>query len=217
MASKTRHMVKLPNYLMMHKVGARDTTVNQMLLIDEVVFELVSFIEYVGKMPKRRDIRSTEGLVAHYISYREIDFQFIRNDDALAHKTEIEGNYKIRLAFYHNMRDCDREYLRIDLDGLPVWCRPKKKQLSDTSNARKTRNNSKAKKTSKRKLSAKAVDSEEPKKKTSRRKQRNDRKRDASASSTRSHKKNPTVDDQGKFLGSKISSMPVYYPFRHLK
>ena len=53
MASKTRHMVKLPNYLMMHKVGARDTMVNQMLLIDDIVFELVSFIEYVGKMPKR--------------------------------------------------------------------------------------------------------------------------------------------------------------------
>ena len=170
MASKTRHMVKLPNYLMMHKVGARDTMVNQMLLIDDVVFELVSFIEYVGKMPKRRDIRSTEGLVAHYISYREIDFQFICNDDALVHKTEIEGNYKIRLAFYRNMRDCDREYLRIDLDGLPVWRRPKKKQLSDTSNATKTRNKSKAKKTSKRKLSAKAVDSEEPKKKVSKRK-----------------------------------------------
>ena len=67
MVSKTRHMVKLPNYLMMHKVGARDTTVNQMLLIDDVVFELVSFIKYVGKMPKRQDIRLTEGLVAHYI------------------------------------------------------------------------------------------------------------------------------------------------------
>ena len=214
MASKTRLMVKLPNYLMMHKVGARDTTVNQMLLIDDVVFELVSFIEYVGKMPKRRDIRSTAGLCAHYISYREIDFQFVRNDDALAHKTEVEGNYKIRLAFYRNMRDCDREYLRIDLDGLPVWRRPKKKKLSDTSNATKTRNKSKGKKTSKRKLSGKAVESEEPKKK---RKRSYCKKKDASPTSTRSHKEQPTVDDKGKFLSYKCSFIPLHYSCTNFK
>ena len=138
-----------------------------------------------------------EGLVAHYISYGEIDFQFVRNDDAVAHKTEIEGNYKVRLAFYRNMRDCDREYLCIDLDRLPEWRRPYKKQLSDKSKATKSRNKSKAKKYSIRKLSGKAVDSEEPKTKASKRKRNSRKKRDHSSSSTRSHKEQPTVDDKG--------------------
>ena len=34
---------------MMHKVRAEETTLKQMLVIDDIVFELVSFIEYVMK------------------------------------------------------------------------------------------------------------------------------------------------------------------------
>ena len=93
-------------YFMFHKVGARNTTLNQMILIDDVVFELVSFIEYVGRMPKKRNIKTTAGIVVHYILYKEIGLQFVCHDDSVAHVAEVEGEYKVRLAFYRNMHDC---------------------------------------------------------------------------------------------------------------
>ena len=53
-----------------------------MILINDVVFQLVSFIEYIGCMSKKHDIKSTEGIVAQYISYKEIGMQFVCHDDA---------------------------------------------------------------------------------------------------------------------------------------
>ena len=124
-AAKRRHLVRLPTYFMFHKVGACNMTLNQMILIDDVVFELVSFIEYVGCMPKKCNINTTEGIVAHYISYKEIGLQFVHHDDSATHVARVEGEYKIRLAFYRNMHDCQCAQLNIDLDGFPVWQKPK--------------------------------------------------------------------------------------------
>ena len=89
-AAKRRHLVRLPTYFMFHKVGACNTTLNQMILIDDIVFELVSFIEYIGRMPKKHNIKTTEGIVAHYISYKEIGLQFVCHDDSVAHVAEVE-------------------------------------------------------------------------------------------------------------------------------
>ena len=119
--AKRRHLVRLPTYFMFHKVGTRITTLNQMILIDDIVFELVSFIEYIGPMPKKCNIKTTEGIVVHYILYKEIGLQFVHHDDSVAHVAEVEGEYKFRLAFYRNMRDSQCAQLNIDLDGLPVW------------------------------------------------------------------------------------------------
>ena len=123
-AAKRRHLVRLPTYFTFHKVRAHNTTLNQMILMDDVVFKLVSFIEYVGCMPKKCNIKTTEGIVAHYILYKEIGLPFVHHDDSVAHVAEVEEEYKIRLAFYRNMRDCQRAQLNIDLDGLPVGRKP---------------------------------------------------------------------------------------------
>ena len=64
-------------------------------------------------------------VLLHIISRIEIGLQFVRHDDSLVHVAEIEGDYKVRLAFYWNMHDCQRAQLNIDLDGLPVWRKPK--------------------------------------------------------------------------------------------
>ena len=123
--AKRRHLVRLLMYFIFHKVGARTSTLNQMILIDDIVFELVSFIEYIGCMPKKRNIITTEGIVAHYISYKEIGLQFAWHDDSVAHVAEVEGDYKVRLAFYRNMHYYQCAQVNIDLDRLPVWQKPK--------------------------------------------------------------------------------------------
>ena len=64
-------------------------------------------------MSKKHNIKSTEGIVAHYISYKEIGMQFVRHDNAVPHVTQIEGDYKIRLAFYQSMRYCECAPLNI--------------------------------------------------------------------------------------------------------
>ena len=64
-------------------------------------------------------------VLLHIISRIEIGLQFVSHDDSLVHVAEIEGDYKVRLAFYWNMSDCQRAQLNIDLDGLPVWRKPK--------------------------------------------------------------------------------------------
>ena len=59
-------------------------------------YELCAFIEYVGRIPRNPEKKE---LVAHYISYKSLMGEWIRNDDQLAHTAQIEGEYKVNLIF----------------------------------------------------------------------------------------------------------------------
>ena len=63
-------------------------------------YELIVFIEYVGCIPKNT---ASKEVVAHYISYKSIMGQRIRNDDALCHTADISGPYKVNMVFYRAM------------------------------------------------------------------------------------------------------------------
>ena len=80
-------------------------------------YELSSFIEYSGRLPRNA---ASKEIVAHYIGYRSILGEWIRNDNAIVHTTSLEGEYKINLAFYRAMRSAPSPIF-LDTSFLPVW------------------------------------------------------------------------------------------------
>ena len=59
-------------------------------------YELIAFIEYVGRIPKNT---ASKEVMAHYISYKSVMGQWIRNDDGLCHTADIAGTYKVNMVF----------------------------------------------------------------------------------------------------------------------
>ena len=80
-------------------------------------FELCGFIEYVGRLPTR-DSAMTRG---HYIGYRQINFEWIRSDDTKCHRTHIQGDYKVNMAFYRSMSSTTVSDFILDTEGILFW------------------------------------------------------------------------------------------------
>ena len=80
-------------------------------------FELCGFIEYVGRLPSKES-SMTRG---HYIGYRQINFQWIRNDDTKCHRTRVEGDYKVNMAFYRSMSSTTVSDFVLDTEGILYW------------------------------------------------------------------------------------------------
>ena len=80
-------------------------------------YELSSFIEYSGRLPRNA---ASKEIVAHYIGYRSILGEWIRNDDAMVHTTSLQGEYKINLAFYRAMHSAPSPIF-LDTSNMPVW------------------------------------------------------------------------------------------------
>ena len=59
----------------------------------EIIFHLLS-IEDSSRNPEKKE------LVSHYISYKSVIGEWIRNDDHLVHIAQIEDEYKVNLVFY---------------------------------------------------------------------------------------------------------------------
>ena len=81
------------------------------------MFELVSFIEYVSRLPSKNSTR----VRAHYIGYRCIRHTWIRNDDEQCHITDVNGDYKINMAFYHQMASQTVDEFEIEEEGILRW------------------------------------------------------------------------------------------------
>ena len=81
------------------------------------MFELVSFIEYVGRLPSKNSTR----VRAHYIGYRCIRHTWIRNDDERCHITDVNCDYKINMAFYHRMASQTVNEFKIEEEGILRW------------------------------------------------------------------------------------------------
>ena len=81
------------------------------------MFQLVSFIEYVGRLPSKNSTR----VRAHYIGYRCIRYTWIRNDDERCHITDVNGEYKINMAFYRRMASETVDEFEIEEEGILRW------------------------------------------------------------------------------------------------
>ena len=81
------------------------------------MFELVSFIEYVSRLPSKNSTR----VKAHYIGYRCIRHTWIRDDDERCHITDVNGDYKINMAFYHRMASQTVDKFEIEEEGIVRW------------------------------------------------------------------------------------------------
>ena len=78
-------------------------------------YELIAFIKYVGHILKNT---ASKEVVPHYISYKSIMGQWIRNDDVLCHTVELSGSYKV---FYRLMILAIPCHWILDTEGLPFW------------------------------------------------------------------------------------------------
>ena len=81
-------------------------------------YELIAFIEYVGLIPKNTSSKEVRG---HYISYKLVMGQWIRNNDSLCHTANIAGSYKVNLVFYRAMTLASPCNWIIDTDSMPFW------------------------------------------------------------------------------------------------
>ena len=81
-------------------------------------YELCAFIEYVGRIPRNPEKKE---LVAHYISYKSLMGEWVRNDDNLAHIAQIDGEYKVNLIFYRAMINAPQAMFYVDTTTLRPW------------------------------------------------------------------------------------------------
>ena len=81
-------------------------------------YELIAFIEYVGHIPKTTGSKEVR---AHYISYKSVMGQWIRNDDSLCHTADIVGTYKVNMVFYRAMTLATPCHWMIDTEGMLFW------------------------------------------------------------------------------------------------
>ena len=81
-------------------------------------YELIVFIEYVGRIPKNT---VSKEVMAHYISYKSVMGQWIRNDDGLCHTVDIAGTYKVNMVFYRAMTQATECHWMIDTEGILFW------------------------------------------------------------------------------------------------
>ena len=87
-----------------------------MYLLQEF-FELVAFVEYVGQLPSSNSTRTR----AHYITYRYVAHHWYRNDDHRCHIANVDGEYKINMAFYKHISTATHDDFTIEDEGILNW------------------------------------------------------------------------------------------------
>ena len=87
-----------------------------MYLLQEF-FELVAFIEYVGQLPSSNSTRTR----THYIAYRYVAHRWYRNDDHRCHIANVDGEYKINMAFYKHISTATHDNFTIEDKGILNW------------------------------------------------------------------------------------------------
>ena len=89
--------------------------------IFQVLYHLDSFLQYVGQLPTiaTHDYR----ICRHYIAFKKVNDTFVRFNDGLVHKVELEVDYTVNLLFYQ--RD-DVQLMVWDLNfcKIPHYHRP---------------------------------------------------------------------------------------------
>ena len=80
-------------------------------------FELVAFIEYVSRLPSSNSTRTR----AHYIAYRYVAHHWYWNDDHRCHITNVDGDYKINMAFYKRISTATHDDFTIEDKGILNW------------------------------------------------------------------------------------------------
>ena len=80
-------------------------------------FELVAFIEYVGPLPSSNSTRTR----AHYIAYRYVVHRWYQNDDHRCHSANVDGDYKINMAFYKRISTATHDDFTIEDKGILNW------------------------------------------------------------------------------------------------
>ena len=65
-----------------------------------------------------KDSSHTRG---HYIGYRYINFTWIRNDDERCHTTNVDGQYKVNMAFYKSLSSNVVSDFILDVEGILHW------------------------------------------------------------------------------------------------
>ena len=76
------------------------------------------FIEYIGRIPCNPEKKE---LVAHYISYKSLMGEWVRNDDNLAHIAHVDGEYKVNMIFYRAMINAPEAVFYVETSGLTEW------------------------------------------------------------------------------------------------
>ena len=87
-----------------------------MYLLQEF-FELVAFVEYVSRLPSSNSTRTR----AHYIAYRYVVQCWYRNDDHRCHIANVDGEYKINMAFYKCISTATHDDFTIEDEGIFNW------------------------------------------------------------------------------------------------
>ena len=87
-----------------------------MYLLQEF-FELVAFVEYVSRLPSSNSTRTR----AHYIAYRYVAHHWYWNDDHRCHIANIDGEYKINMAFYKCISTATHDDFTIEDKGILNW------------------------------------------------------------------------------------------------
>ena len=80
-------------------------------------FELVAFIEYVGQLPSSNSTRTR----AHYIAYRYVAHRWYQNDDHRCHIANVDGDYKINMAFYKHISTATHDNFTIEDERILNW------------------------------------------------------------------------------------------------
>ena len=57
----------------------------------------------------------------HYISYKSVIGEWIRNDDHLVHIAQIEGEYKVNLVFYQAMVSAPAPMFYLNIQCIRYW------------------------------------------------------------------------------------------------
>ena len=75
------------------------------------------FIEYIGIPPTIVTCENRVG--AHYICYQYMNNTFVRFDDAIVNRLELDVEYSVNLLFYHK-ESTDTMIWDIDLERIPM-------------------------------------------------------------------------------------------------
>ena len=73
---------------------------------------------YFGWIPHNPEKKE---LVAHYISYKSLMGQWVWNDDNLAHRAHVDGEYKVNMIFYQAMINAPEAMFYVETSGLTEW------------------------------------------------------------------------------------------------
>ena len=80
-------------------------------------FELIACVEYVGRLPSSNSTRTR----AYYIAYRYVAHHWYWNDNHRCHIANVDGEYKINMAFYKHISTATHDNFTIEDEGILNW------------------------------------------------------------------------------------------------